>query len=310
MTEPAQPRSRVPNILAILGLIILFIIIVWGLIHLASLGGGSFSGLFQKKNDTKITVTAPATVQSGTPMTISWKFTTKDKGSYAFLYQCGTGAQIATPRSDQVFVPVPCGAAFTLGNASTSATLLPLSNATSSIKIPLTVIFIPNATGTQAQGSASVTITQRTAPATSTPTTTPVTEKPTPVTPTPIAKGPADLVVTVISSSIDGYGNGTVVFDIANMGDSHSGSYTFQAQLPTSQPYTYSSPAQSSLAPGSHVQNTLNFTQGMSGTFLVTVTGQGGNESNLGNNSASQYLSGPAYQNQYQYPQYQYQYGY
>jgi hypothetical protein len=127
-----------------------------------------------------------------------------------------------------------------------------------------------------------------------------------------------------------------VAFDIANTGGSPTGTWYFTAQLPTSQPYTYTSSAQASLAPGDHIANTLRFTGVMSGG----LTGQGGNvgisvdpsnavaESNESNNYASQWVNAPyqsgyytapaapAYNyytpNQYQYygPQYSYPYQY
>jgi hypothetical protein len=303
MSDSVENKRFLPNALAIAGFIVLTIIIVWGLLHLASLSGGWFSSLFEKKADTTISVSAPASVVSGTPMTLTWKYSPKDKGSYALLYQCDTGVQFAAP-SNQSFTVVPCGAAFTLGNATSSVILLPVSNATSSVKVPLTVLFIPSATGAQAQGSTNITITPGTKSVVEIPA--PVVSKPTPK-PTPVT-GPADLAITIVASNVDQFGNGTVTFDIANIGGSSSGTYYFSVQLPTSQPYSYNSPAQASLAPQSHITSTLTFSQAVGGTFSVSVSG--GNDVNNGNNYASQYINAPAYYpNQYQqYPQYQYGY--
>ncbi len=301
----AAPKKRalVPNILAIVGCIILVIIIVWGLLHLASISGGLFSS--SSKTGTAITVTAPATAVSGEPMQVSWKYAPKEKGSYALLYQCNTGVQFAAPNANQTFATVPCGAAYALGSATNTATLLPVLTATSSRKVNITIVHIPSATGgAQGQGHASVTVnpSNRPAPAPETPETPAQPTKPTtPTTPsTPGATGPADLSVRIVSVSVDAYGNGVATFDIANVGGSASGTYSFTAQLPTMQPYTYSSPAQAPLAPGSHVLSTLNFTQAAGGLFSVSVSG----DANTGNNAASQYLSG-GYN---QYPQYPYAY--
>jgi hypothetical protein len=93
-----------------------------------------------------------------------------------------------------------------------------------------------------------------------------------------------------------------VQFDIQNIGGSHSGSYTFQAQIPTSQPYTFTSQVQPSLAPGSHVVNTLRFSPAVNGTFSVQLLAS---DSRTSNNYASQWVTGshPVYQPQYpQYP--------
>ena len=150
-----------------------------------------------------------------------------------------------------------------------------------------------------AQGSASTLINPAQAIVTS------ATEPKKPATPvytTPAATGPADLTVTILSLNADSWENATVTFDIGNVGGSPSGTYYFSAQLPTTQSYSYSSPAQAPLAQGSRIVNTLNFTSATPGTFTVSVTS--GNDSNASNNYASQYLSSPynvQYQNQYYY---------
>lgn len=119
--------------------------------------------------------------------------------------------------------------------------------------------------------------------------------------PKPIVHTPVDLRVTILSLTADQYGNGTAVFDIANIGGTSSGTYYFSATLPTAQPYAYSSPAQASLTPGSHVVSTLHFTQAITGAFTVTVDpGNYVHESNESNNSASQTLSAPVPYNSYQ----------
>ena len=63
MSEHTQGATEKPsllsNILAIIGLIILVIIIVWGLVHLAELSSGWFSSLFEKSAPT-LKIDAPA----------------------------------------------------------------------------------------------------------------------------------------------------------------------------------------------------------------------------------------------------------
>ena len=46
-TSTTKRSTQLPNLLAIIGFLILLIIVVWGLIHLASLSSGWFSGLFK-----------------------------------------------------------------------------------------------------------------------------------------------------------------------------------------------------------------------------------------------------------------------
>lgn len=295
-----RTTTRLPNILAIVGFLILIIIVVWGLIHLASLSSGWFGNLFKTKHDTAISITAPNTAVSGTPTQIKWKYATSDKGSYAFLYECGTGVEFGAPVDSTHFARIPCGAAFKLGTSTTSAYILPVLTATSSTKTNMTILFIPTGTGTQAQGVSAITVTPRIA------TTTPVVTKPdtTPAktpdtTPTPVVHGPADLSVRITGVSVDAYGNGIATFDISNVGGSTTGTWYFTANLPTQSPYTYVSPAQAPLSPGSHIVNTLNFTQAASGNFYVNVSPTGG-ETNTNNNTALQYVTYGGYQ-QYGY---------
>jgi hypothetical protein len=295
--------TMVSNMLGIAGIIILVIVAIWGLLHLASLTGG-WLGSFSPKKSSSIVVTAPKDATSGVPMNLSWKYTPSEKGTYALLYACASGLRLALPSGDHSFVPLPCGAAFTLGNATSSIAVLPLYTGTSTVNEMVTVLYIPSATTTKstaAQGTATIAIHPGNTPTTSTTSQKP-SAKPTATTTKPsttthkTVSGPADISVTIVSLTADGYGGGVAVFDIANNGGSESSSYSFTAQVPTSPSYTYVSPLQAPLAPGSHVVNTLNFTQAIPGLFSVTVTG----DSTPGNDTAGQYLAVPYY-NSYNY---------
>ncbi len=112
--------------------------------------------------------------------------------------------------------------------------------------------------------------------------------------------GPAQLSVRVISGNINANGDGTVTFDIANIGGSPSGSYYFSAQLPTAQSYPYQSPLQTSLAPGSHITSTLNFTDAASGGGLFSVTIEG-NAANSSSDYATMQIPGPTNYNNSNY---------
>lgn len=305
--KPEQKQGgtqMIANVLAIAGSIILIIIIIWGLLHLFSLSGGFFSSLFGGK-ESGITITAPAEVASGEVAHISWKHSTEESGMYALLYPCTEGLRFSTPAPDQTFITMPCGAAFAIGQSTTTATILPMLTASSSVNTPFSVLFIPSSTSS-APVEATVTLSvlpRSTQPETSVQPEVP--EQPSQPEPTPpVSQGPADLAVTITSVSIDQYGSGVVTFNISNIGKRASGSYMFTAQLPTSQPYTYVSPAQASLAPGSYIINTLRFTQAIPGSISILVdTGNSVSESNESNNTAAQYIAG-------QYPyNYNYQYG-
>src|SRR3989344_5720416 len=85
----SEPRTGLlSNVLAIIGFIILVVIILWGIFHLASLGGPWLSSLFNQTSSSSVQVSAPANATTSIPFTVSWKYSTSEKGTYAFLYQC------------------------------------------------------------------------------------------------------------------------------------------------------------------------------------------------------------------------------
>ena len=309
MSANAQPSgekaSLLSNILAIVGLIILVIIIVWGLVHLAELSSGWFTSLFGQSGPT-IKVTAPADATSGAPTTVSWDYSTTAAGSYAFLYQCQSNSQFAiVDTAKNTASGIPCGAAFNVTPANKSIVILPLTSATTSVKVPFSIIFIPTS-GSQVQGTATLTIHPGSATATAQPsqtvtqpTKTVTTTTTKPVTTTykaPRTYSPADISVRIIAQSVDQYGNATVTFNISNIGGSRSGAYYFSAQMPTQTPTPYTSSLQAPLGAGSYIVNTLRFSQAVSGTFSVSVSAQ---DRNQGNNYASQWINAPV--NNYNY---------
>ncbi len=325
------------NIVAIIGLIILIVVVIWGLVHLASLSKNWFSGIFPG-SAAKITVQAPASVNSGAPFTVSWKYPTSDKGNYAFLYQCRTGLQLTNAAN----AAIPCGYAYTVGN-TTSITVTPSLSGTATTSLPLSIIFLPNATSSkQVQGSA-VTLVRASGEVTNVPTPitlpavkpvpNPVVISPSPaVEPTPIKhpvatypshpSTPSNLTVRIIAIGVIDPATGAFAnrppmnpnevaaaqFDIANNGGSTSGVYTFSASLPSVGGYNYNSPIQAPLGAGDHVMNTLRWNQSApNGTFSVTIIA--GSDSYNADNYASATIGGVY--NTYppqptNYPQYQY----
>lgn len=296
-----EKESAAGNVLALVGLIIVVIIGLWGLIHIVSISRGFFGGLFPSSSHA-ITIQAPATARSGEPVLIAWNYAPTTAGAFSFVYQCQTGLQFATPKSDGDVTIIPCGTPFPVGTTTRSMTLIPsLSGA--STTVPFSVIYTPGGTAASAfgsaasiagvQGSASVTITPGARLAT------PHITTPAPYTKAtvshPIAKTtntvvatPADLSVRVISAS-----TGVVVFDIKNVGGRTSGSYTFTVELPTNEAYVYQSVTQTALKPGSHVTNTLRYDniapQGGTATVYVHPNGA---DSRTSNNSATISIGG------------------
>jgi len=303
---PEEPKaSLVSNILAIVGFIILIVVVIWGLVHLASLSRGWFGSLFGGSSG--IEVLAPESASSGSPFDVSWAYDEPTEGSYAFLYPCEEGFQFHTPGTNGMMNGIPCGAAFALASEDKTISLTPLLTRSEALAVPLSIIFTPTATGTEAQGSATVMITPGATVSAPTPMPAPApTPSPTPTpTPTPTPRptpsapsSPADLQVIITSAYMDASGQGVATFIISNVGGSSSGTYYFTADLPTLSGYAYASPAQASLSPGSRVSNTLRFSGARSGVVKVSITTP---DVNGANNYASQVVNAPYYEYDYQY---------
>ena len=311
-----QSPGLLANILAVAGFIILIVIIVWGAYHLLRLTGSGVSSLFSRfsgKSDT-ISLAAPTgSVQSGKTFPLSWKFTPSENGTYAFLYQCKSGFRFDMTVGASMNAAIPCGNAFTIGS-NTNLSLTPVLSGTSTIDVPISVVFMPSATTStvRPQGTATVHVvagTATTESATTNTKTTPAvkTTGGTKTTTGTYAQGPADLSVRIIATGvIDAYGNfvqrapmnpneiAAVKFDIGNIGGTSTGLWYFTVQLPTDPMYTYQSPAQMSLAPGGHIENILRFRPMNAGGGQVSVWVDPQNlvrESSEANNNATQWAA-------------------
>ena len=304
-----QGPGLLSNAIAIIAFIIVIAIVIWGLLHLANVSTSWFTNLFPRSNPT-LTLAAPATATSGTPVTVSWKYSGSEKGTFAFLYQCRTGVTL----NDASGARILCGTTHPITGATSTVVFTPMLSGTASSTLPLSIVFFPAATTSkQVQGTASIALT---AAAQGSVSPTPVApETPSapaaPQTPATSARtetsqtsysGPADLRVRILSVTPGTLS--TVQFDVANVGTSPSGSYSFTAYLPTLTGYTYHSPAQASLNPGDHIVNTLQFSDLSAGD--VTIVLSPSKADYAGNNSDSQMLFGSA--PAYDYPQYDYAY--
>ena len=311
MADGQQSPGLLANILAVAGFIILIVIIVWGAYHLLRLTGSGVSSLFSRFSGTgSITLNAPSTpIESGKAFPLSWKYTPQENGTYAFLYQCKSGFRFDATAPSGAISAVPCGNAFTIGN-NTSVILTPVLSGTSTIDVPISVVFMPSATSSASrpQGTATVRVAAGSVAPVVQPT--PVTETRIGTSDTSVASGnagPADLRVKIIAVGvIDAYGNfvarapmnpgeiAAVKFDIGNGGGVATGVWNFTVQVPTSPAYTYQSPPQTSLAPGAHIENTLRFRPVSPGGGMVNVLVDPQNlvrEQNESNNSASIWMS-------------------
>lgn len=314
-SSQSQGPGLLANILAVAGFIILIVIILWGAYHLLRLTGSGVSSLFSSwGSGESITVTVPReAVKSGTAFPVSWKYSPDEDGTYALLYQCKSNFRFEMTSASGKNNAITCGSAFTLGT-TTNVTLIPVSGSTSTVDVPLSIVFMPAATSsaTRPQGGATVHVSAgdtNTQPTTPAPTTT-TTPRPT----QPVGKPDLSVrilavgVINPVSGAFESrYPSGpndiaAVQFDIANNGGSATGAYYFTANLPLQGGYVYSSPIQSSLTPGSHVVNTLRFkpVQSNGGTITITVdSSYAVGESNEGNNTAAMFVSVPVWTGSY-----------
>lgn len=292
----AEKPSLLSNILAIIGLIILVIIIIWGLVHLAELSSGWFSSLFAQSGPT-LKVNAPADAISGAPVSITTNYSTAATGTYAFLYQCQPDVQFAVITSNNTASGIPCGNAASVTPVSGAIQMLPILSGTSSASVPFSIIFTPT-NGTAVQGTATIMVhpgssqigAQTGSQAATTPAKTTTSAAKPATTAVTRSYAPADLSVRIIAESVDQYGNGIVTFNISNVGGTTSGSYYFSAQMPTSSPAPYTSALQAPLTPGSYIVDTLRFSPAVSGTFSVSI---GARDNNQTNDYASVWINAP-----------------
>jgi hypothetical protein len=311
-----QNPGILANILAVAGFIILIIVIVWGAYHLLRLTGSGVTSLFSRFGGAdSITITVPKETQSGTAFPLSWEYKTEEAGAYSFLYQCKTGFRFDMSTNNRA-TAIPCGSAYTVGT-STSISLVPVLAGTTTMDVPVSIVFIPSATSTEntsrPQGAATVRVLAK-AGATSTPVATTPSTPTTPTTPRP--PGKPDLSVRIVAVGVINPVTGAfenrypvgpeeiaaVQFDIANNGSASTGNYYFSVNLPMQGGYLYQSPIQANLTPGSHVLNTLRFKPLMAGGGTVTVsvdTTYAIGESNEGNNAAALYVNGPTWTGYY-----------
>jgi hypothetical protein len=93
-----------------------------------------------------------------------------------------------------------------------------------------------------------------------------------------------------VASTTVPYGDRPAVhFKVTNIGTNWSGTWTFNASIPTRPAYTFHSPVQQSLAPGDSIDYTLGFDQAITGPDqVITITiDPVGSDSNTNNNSTS-----------------------
>src|SRR5580704_1114899 len=155
--EPERESNLLTDILTIIGFAILFIIILWGFVHLVHLVASSLSREFGKPAAT-VQVDAPAHATSGQPMTVSWNYTPSVAGNYAILYECQNDLTFKMQEATSSEVAIPCGTAYTTAGTNNSLILVPTLSTASSTSDTISIVFIPSKAGSQVQGNATTVI--------------------------------------------------------------------------------------------------------------------------------------------------------
>src|ERR1041385_5424579 len=109
---------------ALVGIIILALIVLWGLFHALRLASPWFSSILPTfKKTAAIEVSAPDSVKSGDDFSVTWKYSTSASGIYTFMYQCQGAVSFETAAAGGGDITIPCGAAFTVNGADKKITL-------------------------------------------------------------------------------------------------------------------------------------------------------------------------------------------
>ncbi|HVY72486.1 MAG TPA: hypothetical protein VG984_00310 [Candidatus Paceibacterota bacterium] len=313
-TSGTTAKDRVLRIIAIFGLIVILLLGAWGIIQIAfalyGFLGNTDSNTSATKQET-VLVTAPSSVTSGSPFNLS--FTHQNAtGNYAYdiSYSCAAGLSIQAPLPTGALQNVPCNTPFNYTGATANMALTPTITGSSPISTTFTVAARNLASNkTTASATANTTVVPGTTKSSTTSSISgTTTTKPKPTTTYVPAQrvqtlyGSPDLAVSITTVS-GGNGQYSATFTIQNVGTNITPSnWTFNAWLPTSAGYTYTSAPQQALRPGDKIVYTLSFNLGSSYNYTNYQYGSGYYyyPTNCG------YTSNYTYNGAYSYPGYNY----
>jgi hypothetical protein len=281
--------DSVIRIAALIGLLLVLLLGAWGIILLAfnlptiaKNVGTSIVSLFQYSPTTGgsttpngvgvITVSAPASIKSGTPFVVSWTADKADSSySYTVSYACQNGLSLKAPMANGSYESVSCSTPFNYTGETEKMTLV--ASAAGTASIPATIVVSATHKGDTtliASGSIGVMVGGTSAVTTPTPTTGSGNTTYVPSNHTTNLYGTADLAVRILSvnSLSSQQGRVAVQFEISNVGTNVApAGWMFSATLPVGYSYIYNSQTQQALYPGDRIVYTLGFTSAINNQY-------------------------------------------
>ena len=299
MTENMTFRDVVVKVLAITGFLVTVAVVVWGATLAVKQAPRVFSSLasivesmqaYRPLHELTIT-TQKTVVNSAESFEILWT-DVRQTGEYAFNYTCTEGIALQVRGENDSLMPMSCTDTLTLP-ATVHGLYLTIDSTTSRFTdVPLHVSFTNTDKSEAFENTVKITVVnagieikEQTIPEMPEvivippvqPTEEVVTETPaidTPTTPVTITapsqvSQQSDLAMTILGSGVIRNGvfsftqrydrdlNNALRFDVKNVGTAVSDTWYFNAVLPSGKVYT--SPKQSALRPGDHIEFTLGF---------------------------------------------------
>lgn len=295
------------NIIAIVGFVVIIAIGLWGAIAAVRLAPHLFETIAStfRSSDSSIELSLPASgIRSGEQFVLSWSDAERDSGLYTISYGCTDKLTIDAPISNTEVGPMPCDAPYAIPANESSVRLTPKLAGSARAEFPITITYLSAAGEKQAEGTATIIVTNS-APVETSKAVQPETPETAP-TSVPKPAGKPDLHVRLVSVGIIDSYTGRFIpkntfgsyetiafkFDVANRGSGKSGMWTFSTYFPTRTGTNYQPGMQEPLGPGDHVEFTLNFNEPMSGAIQISVDPLNViSETDEYNNVLSQYIS-------------------
>lgn len=235
--------SGATRVLAVIGLIAVIIIGMWGSVKVASAVPGTLSAIanafvsltqiFVPANET-ISLSAPTlTVLSGQPVTLTYTHAHKStEGQYTFRYACVDGVTMTTVSGTGTVDTIACNTAYAFPINGTAVTVTPVSATNRYVDIEVFVDYTPTSGGSSTvTGSTVLTVENdsvSTSPSTTATNPTPTTPKPKPttVTPGPITSNTYPISGTGAVSNPNGYVDLTANIIEVGVVDKTTGAFT------------------------------------------------------------------------------------